>query len=502
MVNGKPTCANAALNKTLRSTWGFQGYVTSDSDSCACIYQPHAYAPSAEAAARDCLAGGTDIDSGATYLKNVAPALNDSTIASRATVDLALRNTYRLRMRLGLFEPHRDNDYRKFGLADVGAADSLAESLAASRQTMTLLKNDGATLPFKAGSAIAVVGQAVNDTVSFLTGNYNGPMNKSQVASIYGEVARLNAGGRTWSPPGIDGASVAAACAGADAIVLVVDNAHDGGTEGQDRYNITLSAAQISLATAVLALKIPTALVLVNGGAISIDDLADSAPAILEAWMPGTQGGTAIAETVLGLNNPGGKLPVTIYRSSYVDSADFLSMDIAEGQGRTYRYYKGATPMWRFGFGLSYTTFALKWTPPQPPAAAPPPRTLRSATDTTVYTVDVTNTGAVAGDEVVQAYFVPSPGIATRMGAPTPIKQLFDFQRVHLAAGASVTLKFVLNATSLAMADVDGHVSVHSDDRYRVVFSRGHGEQLEAPLAVALPERGGATRVETFERWW
>ena len=86
MVNGKPTCANAALNRTLRETWGFQGYVTSDSDSCACIYSPHKYAPSSEAAARDCLAGGTDIDSGWTYTDQVARALNDSTIASRATV--------------------------------------------------------------------------------------------------------------------------------------------------------------------------------------------------------------------------------------------------------------------------------------------------------------------------------------------------------------------------------------------------------------------------------
>jgi hypothetical protein len=330
-------------------------------------------------------------------------------------------------------------------------------------------------------------------------------MIKSQVPGIYAEVARLNAGGRTFSPPGINGASVAAACAHADAIVLVVDNAHDGGTEGQDRYNISLSAAQIALSKAVLALGKKTVLVLVNGGAISIDELAQDATAILEAWMPGVHGATAIAETVFGLNNPGGKTPVTIYRSSYVDEVDFLDMAIAEGTGRTYRYYRGKTaPLFSFGFGLSYTTFSLKWTPPQPPTPAPPQaakRTLASTAATTTYTVDVTNTGAVAGDEVVQAYFVPSTGIATRAGAPTPIKQLFGFQRVHLAAGASATLTFELSAAELALRDADGHVSVHSDARYSVVFSRGHGEELEAQLAIALPG-GGAERLETFEKWW
>lgn len=202
---------------------------------------------------------------------------------------------------------------------------------------MTLLKNEGATLPFKPGQTVCVTGQAVNDTVSFLTGNYNGPMNKSQVAGIYEEVARINAasGGRTLSPVGIDGAHVAAACAPADSIVLVVDNAHDGGGEGHDRYTINLSDAQVALSHAVFALSKPTALVLVSGGAISIDGLADAAPAILQAWMPGVEGGTAIAETVFGLNNPGGKLPVSIFPSEYVNHTDFLSMNVAEGDGRT-----------------------------------------------------------------------------------------------------------------------------------------------------------------------
>ena len=123
MVNGRPTCANPVLNKTLREDWGFQGYVTSDSDSCACIFSPHNFEPTIELAARDCLAGGTDIDSGMTYQAHLADALaNQSVIPSRNTTDLALRNTYAMRMRLGLFAPNHTSNYRTFGLKDVGTS--------------------------------------------------------------------------------------------------------------------------------------------------------------------------------------------------------------------------------------------------------------------------------------------------------------------------------------------------------------------------------------------
>jgi beta-D-xylosidase 4 len=163
--------------------------VAADSDSCACIFSPHHFEPTIELAARDCLAGGTDIDSGTTYSSHLANALaNSSVLPSRTTVDQALHNTYAMRMRMGLFNPNGTSKYRKFGKADVGSADSAAASLAAARQAMTLFKNEAAasdaragdsseaspTLPFAAGSTIAVVGQAVNDTVSYLTGNYNG----------------------------------------------------------------------------------------------------------------------------------------------------------------------------------------------------------------------------------------------------------------------------------------------------------------------------------------
>ena len=518
-INGLPTCANPALNKTLRETWKFEGYITSDSDSCACIEGGHPEGPdnlpatptNSTDAARQCLEGGTDIDSGGTYANNLPEALADREV-SRATTDKALRNTYRMRMRLGLFEPNLKSKYRTYALHDIGRADSEAESLDAARQAMTLLKNyhgsdvNKATLPLPATATIAVVGQSANDTKGYLTGNYDGPYMGAPPPGIFSELARMHpatfcAGG---THPDADPAASAAAikAGGATHVVLLVDNAHDGGGEGQDRYTISLGVTQIALAKAVLALKIPTVIVMINGGTISLDDLADDAGAILEAWMPGLQGGTAIAETLLGHNNPGGKLPVTIYHSSYINISTFLEMSITDAPGRTYRYYTGPAPMYEFGFGLSYTTFAMKWSP-QPPSSK------LDAAGSTTYTCEVTNTGKVAGDEVVQAFFKPSASLVSQRqlsdaSTPSPIKQLFAFERVHLEAGASTKVTFTLNPTQhLSMVDIDGHRNLYAGE-YDVVLTRGHGADLEAKVHVVLGgEATGATeRLDTFEKWW
>lgn len=205
------------------------------------------------------------------------------------------------------------------------------------RQAMTLLKNgddsfddsfdtylagsiSGANaagpLPFPKGSGktIAVIGQAVNNT-GMLTGNYDGPLcpkgGTSCWPTVYEWIAKLHSsapgGGKVVGTTDVrDPAKAVAAATEADFVVLMVDNAKDGGGEGHDRYTVGLSADQLATCEAVLALGKPTVLVLVNGGAISIDALKEKAPAILEAYMPGVHGPQAIAETIFGDNNPGG----------------------------------------------------------------------------------------------------------------------------------------------------------------------------------------------------
>jgi hypothetical protein len=173
---------------------------------------------------------------------------------------------------------------------------------------------------------------------------------------------------------------------------------------------------------------------------------------------------------------------------------------------RADRYYTGET-LFDFGFGLSYTSFALRWSPAPPPA-----RTLLqvhpgAALPSAVYSVVVTNTGKVAGDEVVLAY--------TKAGATAlEKKRLFDFQRVRLAPGASATLQFTLGAADLALVDPEtGHTELRGrgggggeeqagQGDFEVVFSRGHGEELAAAVSVRLPEGEASRRLKTFRKFW
>lgn len=184
----------------------------------------------------------------------------------------------------------------------------------------------------------------------------------------------------------------------------------------------------------------------------------------------------AVAETIFGLNNPGGKLPVTYYYSNYVNQIDFLNMSMTAWPGRGYRYFQGA-PAFPFGFGLSYTTFQLDWSP------QPPPRHVAQGEESITYTVKVTNTGKRVGTEVVLAFFQPPSELSLQLDAPVVKKQLFDYQRVQLNPGESVTLHFTVNTTSLALSDASGNLAIHPGT-YQILFSRGHGAVLTALVSV------------------
>ena len=429
---------------------------------------------------------------------------------------LALRNSYKMRMKMGLFDP-APNPYKNIGTDEVGSAAHQEMSLNAALKGMVLLKRG--SLPFPKGKRVAVVGNAVSDPLS-MTGNYNGPLcpgprpkgrkpawSADCWPSIGEAVNASNTAGTTTVVAGTSEANVSAAVAAvkrADFTILVIDNFADGGGEGRDRGAIGLAAAQLTLATAVLAAAAPSnsvVLVTLSGGLISLDGLKESAPAILSAGMPGVHGGAAIASTVFGGSNPGGKLPATMYHSNYTSQVDFLNMSMVNGVGRSYKYYTG-TPLFPFGFGLSFTEFGLRWAGPPPARAA----VSSVASASTNYSVTVTNIGKVPGDEVVLAFTVPKAHtLRGSLGPTVPIEQkkLFGFQRVSLDAGASTTLSFELTPAHLAMVNQDGHTALHNGE-FSVVFTRGHGGELVAPAAVQLVAGASEeqTRVKTFRKWW
>ena len=210
------------------------------------------------------------------------------------------------------------------------------------------------------------------------------------------------------------------------------------GFSGGDRTSIDLPAVQEDLLKALAATGKPLIIVLQNGSALAVNWAQQNADAILEAWYPGAEGGTAIAETLAGDNNPAGRLPLTFYSSlSQVPPFADYSM-----RGRSYRYFAGK-PLYGFGFGLSYTTFeysGLKISPAR-----------MKAGDSVTVEGDVKNTGAVAGDEVVELY------LQQPKRYETPLRVLAGFKRVHLDAGESMHVSLTIDPRSLGQVDEKGN---------------------------------------------
>jgi beta-glucosidase len=281
-----------------------------------------------------------------------------------------------------------------------------------------------------------------------------------------------------------DPAAVAAA-RNSDAVVLVVGitSALEGeempvseaGFQGGDRTSIDLPEPEEALVRAVASAGKPLVIVLMNGSALATRWEKDHANAILESWYSGEEGGRAIANTLSGLNNPAGRLPVTFYS----DTNQLPNFQDYSMKGRTYRYFSG-TPLWQFGYGLSYTSFRY--------ANLQLPKTVRAGQSLHA-SVNVTNVGDVAGDEVVQLY-LSFPNVS---GAP--IRALRAFKRVHIAPDASQNVAFELTARDLSMVTDRGDILV-APGPYRVSLGGGQPSsglptvsgQFEVVGQLQLPE--------------
>ncbi len=222
---------------------------------------------------------------------------------------------------------------------------------------------------------------------------------------------------------------------------------------GGDRTNLKMPQPEEDLVQALAATHKPLVVVLMNGSALGVNWEKAHANAILEAWYSGEEGGNAIADTLSGKNDPGGRLPVTFYK----DVHQLPNFEDYSMQGRTYRYFKGQ-PLWPFGYGLSYTTFKY--------SGLSLPKAAINAGDPLDVSVTVTNSGQVAGDEVAQLYlkFPDVPG--------APLRALRGFQRVHLASGASQVLHFHLKRRDLSMVTAKGHIIV-AEGKYTVSVGGG-----------------------------
>jgi len=372
------------------------------------------------------------------------PALVRSGKIPMAQVDEAVRRILREKFRLRLF----DDPYR--AMPPVEPDKALARR--AAQESIVLLKNDGELLPIAATvKTIAVIGPLAADTVNPL-GPWSGKSRPSDVVSVLAGIKeRAGSGVTVLTAPGTgvtDGdttgiASAVATAQQADLTILVVGEADTMSGEASSRSALGLPGAQEQLERAIVATGKPVVLVLMSGRPLILSWSAEHVPAIVETWFLGDESGHAIADVLFGDVNPSGRLPVTFPRSLGQIPIYYAQKNTGrpavEGQHFTSKYLDiPNTPLYPFGYGLSYTTFAyrdLKVANAQ----------LR-ATDTLVVSVTVANTGSRAGTDVAQLYVHDAVGSVTR-----PVRQLKGFQRVELAAGATKTVQFRVPVQQLGL---------------------------------------------------
>jgi beta-glucosidase len=436
-IDGIPVTADPFLLKTiLRQEWGFPGFVLSDLGAIERLHGAHRVAATPEDAVCMAIRSGVDMqfyDFDHTVFQNALIDCVHNGSLPLADLDRAVRSVLRVKFELGLFDrPFVDPALR----AQVYRSPRyLALSLQSARESMTLLKNDLRLLPLsKSTRRIAVIGPNA-DTARY--GDYEDEKNGEHISILQG-VREFLPGSTVTFYPGANIPAAVETASQADVVILALGERPGISGEGFDRSCLDLPGNQEQLLEAVEGTGKPVVLVLENGRPLTIDWATQHVPAILEAWYPGEFGGRAIAETLFGDNNPGGKLTITFPRS-VGQIPDFYNAD----PSRVRKYIDGSgEPLFPFGFGLSYTTFRYDRLAVQAPATG-------SHSDIRV-TVDVTNTGDRAGDEVAQLYVRENVS-----SVETPERALKGFSRVHLQPGETRTVTFLVPQRQLAVWNAD-----------------------------------------------
>jgi len=447
-IDGIPCTSNYWLMTTvLRKEWGFQGFVLSDLGAIKKLYDSHHVAATPGDAVRMALAAGVDMQfydfDHETYQNAIISGIRSGKL-SPAALDLAVSRVLRAKFMLGLF----DHPYVDPALAErrMRSPGNLALSLRSSRESMCLLKNDKNLLPLsKDIGKIAVIGP---NAASIQLGDYaqTGP-NPTLVTLLDGIKSIVSKKTEVLSSDGKDIDAAVAQAKQADVIVLGLGERQGISGESYDRSTLDLPDNQQQLLEAVVATGVPVVLVLQNGRPLAIPWAAEHVPAILEAWYPGERGGQAMAETLFGDNNPAGRLPVSFPRSVGT-LPDFYNHDPSKGQGYI---DNNAAPLFPFGHGLSYTTFRYDGLTAVPSGPGKP-------VDVAV-TVNVTNTGKRAGDEVAQLYLHHNTS-----SVETPDRALAGFRRISLRPGETRAVTFHLTPYEVEIWNREGKWAVENGD--------------------------------------
>ncbi len=499
-INGVPGCGDHyTMTDILKNRWGFDGFIEGDwaavAEMRACPpVNPasgdcgHGYAADGPDAAAKALNAGLDSEMTSTLIRDFGAQLLDSGQISMARINDAVRRILRVKFRAGLFK-HPYVDVSQAGAAQL-RPDAVALARKDAARSMVLLKNDNSLLPLDPSKNTAVIGPLGDDGHAML-GPWWGTGRDEDAVTLLNGIKAQSSGTTTFvqactlphteppqynpaddcpAGPGFDQA-VAAANA-ADQVVLALGESREMSGEATSRSNIDLPGDQQQLIDRIKATGKPFVVVLFNGRPLTLQNVAASSPAILEAWFPGVQAGNAVADVLFGKVNPGGKLPlsfpvnigqVPIY---YNHEPTGRPCDATSKYNSRYRDLNTCDPLYSFGYGLSYTTFSV--------SNLELSSTTMPSSGSVKASVDVTNTGSRAGDEVVQLY-IHDPVASISQ----PVRRLRAFERVTLAPGATKTVSFRLDRNDVGFYDnmgrfvvEPGQIDVYAGDSSKATLTK------------------------------
>jgi beta-glucosidase len=475
-LNDVPATGNAfLLRDVLRKQWNFKGFVVSDADAVGNLVT-HGFAEDRSDAAYRAFTAGVDLEMSipgnpiaSAYASSLIKLIDEGRV-TKAQLDDAVRRILEAKFKLGLFENPYVDESRVATIHNNPEHRQLAR--AAAQRSMVLLRNEGNLLPLVKGdpkvSSVAVIGPLA-DSKRDIRGSWSFADDvNSAVTVLEGIRAKVGSSVKVEYTPGVDIARVhqspfviiqgprpapwteaqkraelekaVSLARSSDVAILVLGQHEEMSGEAASQSTMELPGQQLELLKNVSALGKPLVLVLINGRPLDISWAASNVSAILEAWHPGSEGGNAVADILYGDATPVGKLPVTWPRSSAqipIYYAHNITQEPETKKNFTSRYWDiPSSPLYPFGYGLSYTTFSfsnLRVSKPE-----------MKVGESTEVLVDVENTGRRAGEEVAQLYIHQRYGSASR-----PVRELKGFERVALAPGQKKTVRFRLGKTEL-----------------------------------------------------
>jgi beta-glucosidase len=447
-VDGIPATGNEyLLREILKKEWDFDGFVVTDYTSIAEMV-PHGIVANNKEAGELAVNAGVDMDmQGSIFNDYLAQSVKEGKVKV-SDIDDAVRRILRIKMLLGLFDdPYKYCDKQRQDTL-IYHPEHLAFAREFAAESMVLLKNQNQLLPLsKQTGTMAVIG-SLADSKKDMIGAWSaaGDFNKS-VTVLEGIKEKLPTQrvvfARGCEVDGDDSSGFDEAvtlASRSDAVVLVIGETKEMSGEAASRSEITLPGVQQQLAEALIATGKPVVVVLMNGRPLDLSWLDAHAPAILEAWFPGTQAGHAVADVLFGDYNPSGKLTVSFPRN--LGQVPIFYNNKNTGRPISPEKYTSKyldvpnTPLYPFGYGLSYTTFQydnLKIS-----------SAVLNANQKIEVSVQVTNAGKMAGQEVVQFYVHDLVGSVTR-----PVKELKDFRKIYLEPGAQSVVTFEVTPATL-----------------------------------------------------